>query len=58
MQIQPDRLRDRLGEKSGSAFQGFPRRREKVTPWLLFSTVVTVAVFLMLLFALPWEGGW
>jgi hypothetical protein len=47
----------RAGEKTGSPYQAF-RRRDKLSPWLVFSTVVTVAAFLFLLCALPWQGGW
>ena len=47
----------RAGEKTGSAYQSF-RRSERPSAWLVFSTVVTVATFLFLLCALPWQGGW
>lgn len=46
------------GEKTWSAFQGFKPRSERPSAWLIFSTIVTVAVFLIALCALPWEGGW
>jgi hypothetical protein len=48
----------RAGEKTGSPFQAFKRRSERPSAWLAFSTATTVVVFLALLFALPWEGGW
>jgi len=58
----PDHSRDHLKPlgKSGSAFQSDRdfRRRQPVTAWQIISTGCVVIVFLTLLFALPWEGGW
>jgi hypothetical protein len=57
--FQPhDHIAKQYGHKTGSPYQTFPRPRRKGTPWLWFSTSVTVAVFLGVLCALPWEGGW
>jgi hypothetical protein len=44
--------------KAGDPMQVFPPRKRRLTAWDVISTVVTVTVFLVLLFALPWEGGW
>lgn len=49
-------IADTFPGKSGSAYQGFKRR--KVTAWDIISTVCVVIVFLTLLFALPWGSGW
>jgi hypothetical protein len=43
----------RAGEKTGSPYQAF-RRPRRVSPWLAFSTAVTVAVYVALASSLSW----
>lgn len=45
------------GEKTGSPFQVI-RRREKVSPWLIVSTILTVVIFGLLMVFLPESPPW
>ena len=48
----------RPGEKTGSAFQAFPRRSAPPSPWLIVSTVLAVVVLGLMMVFLPESPPW